>query len=366
MESKVLFASIVLFGLIYGAFGHSYVTSPISRSNQAQSESGCRGPSCLGPCDAPLSLKTRAAISTSRGQSINIQWPRNNHAGGFIRFAWAPTSQSDSASVFDNNVQQINCHEVGGCGPSDPSNPNGGDSGTATGTVSPCQTSITVPSTLTDGDWTLQWAWFGGAFSLGDYYSCIDYSVSGGVATSSFTPVFQGGDYTYPGQQKCKFFNTNRLHVCLNEPCNAPIFPASQEESGPPAYIQANLAFNPNSSSSAPLVPAAPSTTAAAANVPSTSAHAAVAAPSTTSHVAPSTTSHASPSTTAHAVSQVPSTTAAPVMPIAGSSPVACVNGAMKCMTSETFGQCVWGSWIEQSCAPTTTCSQNGAYILCG
>jgi len=363
MESKILLASIVIFGLACGVSGHSYVTSPISRSDQAQSESGCRGPACLGPCDVPLAQKTRTSISTSRGESITIQWPRNNHAGGFIRFAWAPTSQSDTASVFDNNVQQINCHEVGGCGPSDPSDPNGGDSGTASGTVSPCQTSIAVPSTLTDGDWTLQWAWFGGAFALGDYYSCVDYIVSGGVAvTSSFTPVFQGGDYTYPGQQKCKFFNTNRLHVCIDEPCNAPIFPASQEESGPPAYVQANLAFNPNSPSAAPAPIASPSSTAAAV-------------PSTTSQAVPSTTAHAVPSTTAHAnvVSQAPSTTSAtkivssPIIPPVASSPAApCVNGAMKCLTSETFGQCVWGTWYAMDCAPSTTCSQNGAYILCG
>jgi len=243
-----LFEAFVLFALLSQVIGHSYVTSPISRSFQAQSESGCRGPACLGPCDIPLSQATRAPIVAARGSSITVNWPRNNHAGGFIRFAWAPTSQSDTASVFDQNVQQINCHEVG-CGPSDPSNPNGGDNGPADGSSMACTQTFEIPQTLTDGDWTLQWAWFGGAFSLGDYYSCVDYKISGGP-TGSFSPAFIGGDYTYPGQQKCKFFNTDALHQCVDEPCNNPIFPISQEESGAPASGQIGMGLASSSSSS--------------------------------------------------------------------------------------------------------------------
>jgi len=107
---------------------------------------------------------------------------------------------------------------------------------------------------LTDGTWTLQWAWFGGAFALGDYYSCIDYVISGGVAvTAQSSPVFYGGDYTYPNQAKCKFFNTDRLHECVNEPCNNPIYPASQEQSGP-AF---GVAIASNTSSQTPATTAA-------------------------------------------------------------------------------------------------------------
>jgi len=213
--------------------GHSYLTSPISRSNQRQSESGCRGPACLGPCDVPLSSQRTAPVTIARGATINAQWPRNNHAGGFIRFAWAQTASSDSASSFNAGVLEINCHEVGGCKPDDPSDPNGGDSGAGDGSFQPCQWNITVPPHLSDGEWTLQWAWFGGAFALGDYYSCVDYVISGGASGSQPTAVFHGGDYTYPGQPKCKFFNTDRLGECINEPCSNPIYPASQEEAGP-------------------------------------------------------------------------------------------------------------------------------------
>lgn len=215
--------------------GHSYVTSPISRSNQRQSTSGCRGPACLGPCDIPLSRATRAPINIARGESISVQWPRNNHAGGFIRLAWASTSGSDSHANFDNGVQEIVCHEIGGCFPDSKSDPNGGDSGPADGSSRACTAVIQVPLHLTDGTWTLQWAWFGGAFALGDYYSCVDYKISGGPSGNKVAAVFIGGDYTYPGQNKCKFFNTDRLHQCVNEPCNNPNFPGG-EKSGP-AYM---------------------------------------------------------------------------------------------------------------------------------
>jgi len=249
--NRIALLIVVLIGIAYMVDGHSYVTSPTSRSNQKQSNTGCRGPACLGPCDASAS-RARTPIVIQRGASVNVQWPRNNHAGGFIRFAWAPTSQSDTMSVFDNNVQEIVCHERGGCKPDSASDPNGGDSGPSDGSVNPCQATITIPPHLTDGLWTLQWAWFGGAFSLGDYYSCVDYQISGGNSGSKPAPFFQGGDYTYPGQQKCKFFNTDRIHQCVNEPCNNPVYPAAQEKSGPAFGISSSSGSSSTTTTTGP------------------------------------------------------------------------------------------------------------------
>jgi hypothetical protein len=261
------------------AIGHSYVTSPQSRSNQKQTQSGCRGPSCLGPCDVPLNQARTPAVTIARGAPINVQWPRNNHAGGFIRFAWTQTSGSDIAANFDAGVQEIHCHEIGGCGPDDPSNPNGGDSGPSDGSSRACQTTITVPSYLTDGTWTLQWAWFGGAFALGDYYSCVDYIVSGGAYSAQKSPaVYYGGDYSYPGQNKCKFFNTDRLHQCVNEPCNNPVYTLYQEQAGPAFGV-------PAAGNSQPTIAPAPVTSGVAMPL-TTSVN-----PLTTSRVTPLTTS---------------------------------------------------------------------------
>jgi len=373
-SSRIIFISLILAGLLCGVFGHSYVTKPISRSNQAQSETGCRGPACLGPCDVPLSKKTRAAISTSRGETLTIQWPRNNHAGGFIRFAWAPTSQSDSMSAFDNGVQQINCHEVGGCAPSDPSNPNGGDNGPADGSSNPCQTTIKVPDSLADGAWTLQWAWFGGAFALGDYYSCVDYQVSGGdaLASTTYTPVYIGGDWTYPGQNKCKFFNTDKLHVCIDEPCNNPIYPNSQEESGPAAgFSGATVVSSSSSGSSAKATSTSTtgksSTSSTSAKATSTSTTGKPSSTSTSGKATSTSSTSTSGKATSTSTGKTSTSTSTSAASHSSSSTTCEITGAMKCASSETFLVCDNGAWSHtMSCAPGTTCSNNGNYITCG
>jgi hypothetical protein len=153
-----------------------------------------------------------------RGKEIEIKWARNNHAAGFIRIAWARTERSDDHSAFDENVQLLTCHEMT-CKSSNPSDPFGGDNDG--GAEGKCSSKVIVPAQLSDGQWTMQWSWFGGAFALGDYYSCVDYKVHGGQSVSSSPlPInYIGGDIHNPGTEKCKFFNTDRLHVCANEPC---------------------------------------------------------------------------------------------------------------------------------------------------
>jgi len=350
--NRIILIGIAVLGLVCLSYAHSYVTSPISRSNQAQSTTGCRGPSCLGPCDVPLSRKTRAAISTSRGASITVKWPRNNHAGGFIRFAWAPTAQSDSAAAFDSNVQQINCHEVGGCHPDSASNPNGGDSGPSDGSSRACTTTITVPSDLTDGAWTLQWAWFGGAFELGDYYSCVDYQVSGGAAGSSVAPVFVGGDYSYPGQNKCKYFNTDRLHRCINEPCNNPVYTLGSARSG--------AAYNVSTASASGSTPSTTGKPAASTTGKANPSTTGKANPSTTGKPAASTTGKANtPSTTGKVT---PSTTTTGQ---SNNSP--CTPRSMQCVDSSHYATCgsnsVWGA--TQTCQSGLVCKKSGSYAYC-
>lgn len=331
-KSQIIILGLLL-GLISGSLGHSYLTSPTSRTNQRQTQTGCRGPNCLGPCDGKAS-SARSPITVSRGASINLQWPRNNHAGGFIRVAWAQTSQSDSHAAFDANVQQVVCHERGGCRPDSASNPNGGDSGPADGSSNPCTVSITVPPHLTDGLWTLQWAWFGGAFALGDYYSCVDYKISGGASGSAPTPVFIGGDYTYPGQAKCKFFNTDRLHACVNEPCNNPVYTLNQERSGPASGLGSGSNPSPT--------------------------------PTPTPTPTPSPTPKPAGTTGRRSSSTSTSTSSG------SSSSTACgVAGYMKCASPTSYQTCTYVQggglgWSQsQSCQSGLTCQPSGNYIYC-
>jgi len=83
-----------------------------------------------------------------------------------------------------------------------------------------CGTSFPIPLDLPDGPWTLSWAYFGGEFAAGDYYSCVDYIISGGPSSTTRAPVvFYGGDASNPGGTQCAYFQTNQLHVCTLEPC---------------------------------------------------------------------------------------------------------------------------------------------------
>jgi len=221
--------------------------TPISRANQKQTQAGCRGPACLGPCEVTKVQALTPPASIARGDTIQITWPRNNHAGGFVRYAWAPFDQSDDMAVFDSNEQLYTCFEIGSsCGPSDPTNPNGGDDGAQLN----CGYSLVVPGYLTDGKWTMQWAWFGGAFTLGDYYGCVDYNVAGGPSSNKQGSYFKGGDYSNPNQPVCKYFSTDRLHNCINEPCNAPNANKPGENVGAPFNIAIGAPPDDNGGSS--------------------------------------------------------------------------------------------------------------------
>jgi len=232
MQSCLVLLVLVAIALS-GIDAHSYLTTPISRANQRQTQAGCRGPGCLGPCEVSKVQALTPAAAIARGDTISVTWPRNNHAGGFVRYAWATFDNSDDPTAFDSGAQLFTCFEIGtDCKPSDPSTPNGGD----TGAQFICTKDIVVPGYLTDGKWTFQWAWFGGAFTLGDYYGCVDYNVAGGPSADKQDAYFTGGDYANPGNNGvCKFFNTDRLHNCVNEPCNNPNLPG--ENTGPPFQV---------------------------------------------------------------------------------------------------------------------------------
>lgn len=235
MNNHMLVLLFSLCMLFVGIHGHNYLINPVSRANQKDTQTGCRyggegNPTCAGPCDRTLSKTTRAPITVQRGQTIQVNWYRHTHPGGFIRFAWSPTSQSDNHASFDQRVDKIVCKEVGGCGPASSSDPSGGSNGVD------CGTTITVPTYLTDGTWTFQWAYFGGWYNAGDYYACTDYTISGGPTGAQQAGYFVGGDYTYPKENVCLFYSTNALHVCTVEPCNNGTFPPGNQKGAALGY----------------------------------------------------------------------------------------------------------------------------------
>lgn len=201
-------------GLIQTVLGSAYLSVPKPRIDFSGVGEGCVGPFCSGPCEKPRDQVPPAELMDfSRGAEILLQWPRLSHAGGFVRISWASYMNSNDMEEFDRFVDRYLCYESE-CGPEDPKVPNGADKGAL------CQTTVQVPLHLPNGPAVMQWAHFGGGSSLGDYYSCVDVLVTGGpVAAPLDHSVFYGGDFASLSDKECKFFNTNQLGICVEEPC---------------------------------------------------------------------------------------------------------------------------------------------------
>jgi hypothetical protein len=90
MNNILRLCALLGLALVANVAAHSYVTKPTARSPMSSCRIG--GPpefpvNCPGPCDA--AYNTRQAITNvKRGDPLQVDWPRNNHPGGFIRLSW--------------------------------------------------------------------------------------------------------------------------------------------------------------------------------------------------------------------------------------------------------------------------------------
>jgi len=134
---------------------------------------------------------------------------------------------------------------------------------------------------------------------LADYHGCVDFQVSGGTSTTKGNAIFYGGDYAYPGQALCKYFNTDEPYLCnVNEPCSTGDH--NGQQSGYPNV--ANLEISSQSSGSPTPAPA-PATTQAVSGGVSTTAVASATTTTTSSGTTTTTSSSTSSSTTAPVIS---------------------------------------------------------------
>jgi len=367
MERKTEFLSIFFFFCIIAVNAHNYLVNPVSRADQRDTQTGCRygndakrSPQCGGPCDRTVSQMTIAPISIQRGANIQLNWYRHTHPGGFIRFAWSPTANSDSKDSFNQHIDHFVCKEVGGCGPSDPSQP------TSTTNGANCGATITVPTYLTNGGWTLQWAYFGGWYNAGDYYACVDYTINGGPTGNQQSPYFVGGDVTYPNENVCSFYSTNALGVCTVEPCLNGTFSAGEHKGTVLGFGTQPLTtgIKPITSHSTPVTPI----TSHSTPVTPITSHSTPVTP-ITSHSTPVTaiTSHSTPVTpitsgkvnpiTSGKINTSPTTTAENTQ---------CVVGNMRCVGPD-YQMCGSGGvWAAvQTCGTGLQCNQQGNIIYC-
>jgi len=153
-----------------------------------------------------------------RGTEIPTAWWRNNHVGGFVRYSIVPIAQSGSQDAFDaaENMLNYECNQVG-CsatyGGSSPNNWNGGDSAGSKGWSNACSGAFKIPYHLKDGQYTVQWVWFGqgnGNQANSPFQACIDLNISGGPTGSPLKcPLWKGGDLSEAGDNVCTFVSVN-------------------------------------------------------------------------------------------------------------------------------------------------------------
>ncbi|KAK9710232.1 hypothetical protein K7432_008555 [Basidiobolus ranarum] len=218
---QYLTVALLALACIGNVEGHSYLTNPAPRVDRGQCRldgktfTGSNPKICQGPCESTEVIPLNKRKVYKRGEDINITWARNNHPGGFVRLAFAPTKKSGSTSEFEKNIHKYSCYEAGvGCHGQGKSNLDKlGNRGKG------CNTAIKIPKWLDDGEWTLQWSWYGSMQGHGDFYSCSDIIVKGGSKGSKQPAAFEGGDSRNPNKQVCAIGWGDRLGVCKWNRC---------------------------------------------------------------------------------------------------------------------------------------------------
>ncbi|RLN97305.1 hypothetical protein BBJ28_00015835 [Nothophytophthora sp. Chile5] len=192
---------------------HSWLVKPVSRETGPRTTDGTVG--C--PNTTP-----GTPTSFSPGETIDVRYWRNNHLGGFIRWAISPVG-TESAQDFDNNVFYYTCRESGpDCVPADGSTNRYAGDNSGDNTIS-CGDTITLPDWLDEGDYVLQWVWFGVGSSYGNigwaepqFVSCADIQLTSvGSGSEPTCPTFVGGDRVTKnedlGSDECFYFYTNSI-----------------------------------------------------------------------------------------------------------------------------------------------------------
>ncbi|CAN8065553.1 unnamed protein product [Agarophyton chilense] len=242
------------------ASAHSQMTQPQStspRTCRLGGEPAFGVDTCRGPCDLrPIRARHRyanfwspahPAASYSRGQNVLIKYSRNNHGpGGFIRLSLVKPSQMMHHNVHTRNAFHYSCwgaHPVR-------ASPNelrkqrfgfsmvGSDGEQHRYGKGYYTTTVTIPTSVPDGDYVLGWAWFGGTggdlksgtspqypYSVGyfgDYYSCSFVRIRGGVYTPKYSPRFIN-DMSQYSNAGC-MSSTDRPGPCAREPCRIKAF----------------------------------------------------------------------------------------------------------------------------------------------
>ncbi|TMW67417.1 hypothetical protein Poli38472_011037 [Pythium oligandrum] len=226
---------------------HSYMIVPPPRDFEyhidAEGKLGC-------PRD-----KVNRVTEYKAGETIEVRHWRNNHIGGFIRYAIVPRGK-ESKENFDKNTFHYACREAGPeCVPKQNPNDMFATDSSGDNTIR-CGDKITLPDWLPAGDYVIQWTWFGVGVSFGQrglaepqFRSCHDIKLttSGSKSGPPKCPTFTGGDRMSKVQKKgndvCLYYHDNDI---VNGAFKGPNDGAeSKYVYGKPAAYERCMAANP-------------------------------------------------------------------------------------------------------------------------
>ena len=231
--------TILLFSIVtHHAEAHSNFKTPFPYNPLS-----CRSnePWCMRACPPVWKTGGSKARNTpqspsaewKRGQKVTIEWHRNNHKGGFYRRSLVPVDKMFDTKAHERFAFEYGCWSQGSfqCGkkPECGTDQHGGA----------FRNTMTVPSTLEDGDYVLAQVWYGGFDFRRDhgrfpeYTSCAYIRIKGGARlVQSQSIVFEGGDEKGAPKGIC-YTTQTFLDECNGQECTqnkvalaAPVMPS--------------------------------------------------------------------------------------------------------------------------------------------
>lgn len=221
LVTALLIAVAAATSVAHHAAAHSFLTVPLPMSLMAGCRIGGSGSGavlshCGGPCPnggyrADSSAANPAAVYR-RGGRYEMRWSRNNHEGGFVRWALVPVDKRYDRAAHERYAFHWSCWSINRFKCDSMSKHRDCDfdrNGEG------FRDWVTIPAVFPDGDYVLGWTWYGGGQGdighFGDYYDCSFVRVEGGASqVGEHTPTFSGGS--------C-LSTVDRLGICWREPC---------------------------------------------------------------------------------------------------------------------------------------------------
>ncbi|TMW61438.1 hypothetical protein Poli38472_012629 [Pythium oligandrum] len=210
MKVALLVASSAMVAQVHA---HGYMSIPTPRSTDVFSDM-----TNTGACDRSQSGKV---TEFKAGEEITVEWTRNNHLGGFIRYSMVPKGQDNKAN-FDKSTFFYTCRESNCTLKQCKDKWCGDDPGSKDYEIK-CSSKVKLPDYLQAGDYVLQWTWHSAGSSYGNvgwntgnYKTCADIRLTtSGTGTKPSCPTFVGGDRVTKMEGKssdqCFYFDQNDL-----------------------------------------------------------------------------------------------------------------------------------------------------------